>query len=192
MKTKAILFLGSPGCGKTSVCKILNAEKKYMHISFGEELRKNIEEGTANPILQEHIDNGFPIPPEFVVPEVKRIIEKYSFAKQFDPLHHILLFDGCPRNEQQFLALREAYEISSVFLFSVQDKELLFQRIKNKSRTQQRIDDQDDSIIQRRIDIVNKELPKILFYFKKENIFEIDSESMCIEDIAVLISQRLN
>src|SRR3989338_5644340 len=113
MKTKAILFLGPPGCGKTSVCKALNAEKKWMHISFGEELRKSIEEGTANPILQQYIDNGLPIPPGFVVPEVEGIIEKHSFAKQFDPSHHILLFDGFPRNEQQYLALREAYEIFS-------------------------------------------------------------------------------
>ncbi len=191
MKPQAVLLLGPPGSGKTSVCKLLDNEKYLTHLSFGEDVRKNIQEGTVNPVVQEHIDKGYPIPPHLVLPEVGQIVARHIVSHQFHPEHDVLLFDGIPRNEAQFLQLQKAYALSKVFLFFVNDQQLLFQRIKNNPRKQKRVDDQDDAIIQRRIDICMSELPAILSHFSEENIFRINSKELTIDEMANIVREKI-
>ena len=96
-----IVLLGPPGAGKGTHAKILSERYEIPHISTGDLLRSQIQEGTSlGKRAKSFIDSGKLVPDDLVVDMVKDRLSKPDAAKGF-------ILDGFPRTVEQAKALDE-------------------------------------------------------------------------------------
>ena len=98
------VLLGPPGAGKGTHAKILSEDYKIPHISTGDLLRFEIQEGSAlGKRAKSFIDNGKLVPDELVVEMVKQRFQNSDVERGF-------ILDGFPRTVEQAKALDEILE----------------------------------------------------------------------------------
>ncbi len=96
-----IVLLGPPGAGKGTHAKILSERYEIPHISTGDLLRSQIQDGTSlGKSAKSFIDSGKLVPDDLVVDMVKDRLFKPDTAKGF-------ILDGFPRTVEQAKALDE-------------------------------------------------------------------------------------
>ena len=93
-------------------------------------------------------------------------IESHPEAKGF-------IFDGFPRTAAQAEALddflnKKESPISKMIALEVDDEELV-KRLLNRGKDSGRADDQDESIIQNRIDVYNEKTLPVASYYDEQN-----------------------
>ena len=102
-KMIAIVLLGPPGAGKGTVAEVL-AQKDYTHISTGQLLREQIQQGTQLGLEAKKImDQGAFVPDDVVVGMIRSLLEEANPDQKF-------LFDGFPRTLSQAEKLDELLE----------------------------------------------------------------------------------
>ncbi len=96
-----IVLLGPPGAGKGTHAKILSERYEIPHISTGDLLRSQIQEGTAlGKRAKSFIDSGKLVPDDLVVDMVRERLQEPDAANGF-------ILDGFPRTVEQAKALDE-------------------------------------------------------------------------------------
>lgn len=96
-----IVLLGPPGAGKGTHAKILSERYEIPHISTGDLLRSQIQEGTAlGKRAKSFIDSGKLVPDDLVVDMVRERLQEPDANKGF-------ILDGFPRTVEQAKALDE-------------------------------------------------------------------------------------
>jgi adenylate kinase len=99
----AIVLLGPPGAGKGTVAEVL-AEKGYTHVSTGQLLREQIQQGTQLGLeAKKLMDQGAFVPDDVVVGMIRSLLEEANPEQKF-------LFDGFPRTLSQAEKLDELLE----------------------------------------------------------------------------------
>jgi adenylate kinase len=99
--TWRIVLLGPPGAGKGTHAKILSERYGIPHISTGDILRSQIQQGTPlGKRAKSFIDNGKLVPDELVVEMVKARLQSEDVRNGF-------ILDGFPRTVEQAKALDE-------------------------------------------------------------------------------------
>ena len=92
-----IVFLGPPGAGKGTQCKILADRYNLKHLSSGDILRRERKEGTdLGQKAQEYMDSGQLVPDELIVAMMSRGITGGSDNGSAD-----VILDGFPRTITQ-------------------------------------------------------------------------------------------
>lgn len=99
-----VLVVGGPGAGKSTICKRIANEFKYVHLSVGSLLR---EEGTrpgsdVRDVINEHLMAGTLVPSEVTVDVVLRAIQREEDWK-----HSKFLIDSFPKDLSQIAAFNE-------------------------------------------------------------------------------------
>lgn len=183
--TNLVLF-GSPGAGKGTQAKRLEAKYGLIQISTGDVFRYNIKNET--PLGQKakaYIDKGELVPDDVTINMLKSEVEKDQDGKGF-------IFDGFPRTKAQAEALDELMEskntqVDAMIALDVDD-EILVERLLKRGKTSGRKDDANESIIRDRIKVYYEKTDIVKSYYKKVGKYhEIDGEGE-IEDI----SKRIN
>jgi len=96
----AIVLLGPPGAGKGTVAEVL-VEKNYTHVSTGQLLREQIQQGTQLGLeAKKLMDQGAFVPDDVVVGMIRSLLESANPNQKF-------LFDGFPRTLSQAEKLDE-------------------------------------------------------------------------------------
>lgn len=96
-----ILFLGPPGAGKGTQCKLLIKHLSIPHLSSGDLLREAKEAGTEAGIkAKSYMDQGLLVPDEVLIAMFRDKLSSSECARGF-------LLDGFPRNVAQAQALDE-------------------------------------------------------------------------------------
>lgn len=175
-----IVLFGPPGAGKGTQSEKLIKKYGLTHLSTGDLFRKHLGEGTAlGQLAKKYINEGRLVPDEVVIGMVDdKVNETKTTTKGF-------IFDGFPRTTAQAEALDRMLslhrlEISGMIALDVPE-DVLRMRIKERGKTSDRVDDQDDVKITIRIKVYLAEtLPVADFYsgqgkFQKINgVGEID------------------
>lgn len=164
-----LIIFGPPGVGKGTQSEMLAKNLNLFHLSTGEYLRKEIEEGSDLGIKAKHIvEKGSLVPDEIMIGIVAKALRENLDGKSG------FILDGFPRTNEQAKELDQIFnemnfkDIKVLFLV-VNDDELVSRLTKRG-----RVDDTED-IIRKRLKIYTDSTRPVLEYYMSEGkVTEID------------------
>jgi adenylate kinase len=182
-----LVLFGPPGAGKgTQSEKLINAYE-LVHLSTGDILRGEVAAQTQLGIeAKKLMDQGLLVPDEVVVGMIEAKIDGNPGAKGF-------IFDGFPRTTTQADALdkmlaRKGTSISMMLALEVEDAELI-KRLLNRGLDSGRADDQNESIIAKRINEYNTKTAPLKDYYSRQGKFHSIRGTGTIDDIFSSLSK---
>lgn len=146
-KYQVIFVLGNPGSGKNTQCDLIKEKYKLVHFGCGDLLRAEAsnKESQYGELINGYIKDGAIVPAKITCSLAKREMDTHGKSSVF-------LIDGFPRNKENLDGWNGVFgsecEILSVLLLDCSD-EICTQRIKIRSQSSGRIDDNDDSLKRR-------------------------------------------
>ena len=173
---KYLLFLGPPGAGKGTQAGVISQSSKFLHLSTGELLRKEVELKTKLGIqVKEIINSGKLVKDELVLEIVRKNLSKKNKG---------WILDGYPRNISQADSLNQVLEdinqaLEMVFYLDV-NEETLVKRLISRGRT-----DDNEDIIRTRLNIYKETTEPLINFYKEKNILKYidgDRELKMISD----------
>ena len=96
-------------------------------------------------------------------------------AHKFKPDIDTLVLDGIPRNLGQAKIMDDMIDVKKLFHLACPDRETLFYRLKKRALKENRLDDANEQVIQRRLDIYEKESRPVLTYYSQELVTVVDA-----------------
>ena len=176
-----IVLFGPPGSGKGTQSERIISKYNLLHLSTGDLLRGEIANGTPLGIKAKgYMDKGKLVPDEVVIGMIDNKLKENKGAKGF-------IFDGFPRTVTQAEALDELLQknnttINGMIALQVDEKELT-KRLLLRGKTSGRADDQDESLIRKRVqEYESKTAPVAAYYDRKGKYTPINGIGK-IEDI---------
>ncbi|MFN4993965.1 MAG: adenylate kinase [Bacteroidota bacterium] len=168
-----IVLFGPPGAGKGTQSARLISKYALVHLSTGDIFRANIKnQTTLGTLAKSYIDKGKLVPDEVTIQMLESECNKHPKAKGF-------IFDGFPRTHAQAAALdkflrSKGTRINMMLALEVEEEELR-KRLLLRGKESGRADDQDPSVIQKRIDVYNAEtMPVKSYYNAQRKYFGVD------------------
>ena len=159
-----IILIGPPGTGKGTQAKKLSKYLNIPVISSGDLIRDEVKKKTEFGLMaKDYIDKGEFVPDDKIIDFVNNILEQFN--KGF-------ILDGYPRNINQAKDL----DIDKVIYIN-SSRENIIKRLLGRARKQGRSDDTKE-IIEKRLDIFDKETKPLLKFYKKELIIIDGNNSM--------------
>jgi adenylate kinase len=161
-----IVLFGPPGAGKGTQAEFLINSFGLIHLSTGDLLRSEIAAGTKLGLeAKAFMDKGELVPDAVVIGMIKSKLEANEDARGF-------IFDGFPRTVDQAKALDELLNangtpISGMLSLEVEKQELI-DRLLSRGKISGRADDQDQLIIENRINVYNEKTSPLIEYYKKK------------------------
>ena len=179
---KYLLFLGPPGAGKGTQAGLMSQASKFLHLSTGELLRKEVDMKTNLGIqVKEIINSGNLVKDELVLEIVRKNLLKKNKG---------WILDGYPRNISQANSLNKVLEdinqsLEMVFYLDV-NEEILVKRLLNRGRT----DDNEDTI-RTRLSIYKETTEPLIDFYRDKNILEYIDGDRELKVISDEIKQKM-
>ncbi|MFM2206687.1 MAG: hypothetical protein RL213_662 [Bacteroidota bacterium] len=158
-----IVLFGPPGAGKGTQSEKLIDRFGLVHLSTGDILRSEVANRTPLGLeAKKLMDQGLLVPDEVVIGMIESKVDGNPSAKGF-------IFDGFPRTEAQANALDRLLEskgtsITRMLALEVSVEELI-SRLLKRGKDSGRPDDQDETVIRKRIsEYENKTAPVRDYY----------------------------
>jgi len=163
-----IVLFGPPGAGKGTQSEKLIEKYGLTHLSTGDLFRKHLGEGTDLGVLaKKYMNEGRLVPDEVVIGMVEDKINETKNNTQG------YIFDGFPRTTAQAEALDKmlgSHELSISGMIALDvPQDILKSRIKERGKTSNRVDDQDEEKINTRIKVYLDETLPVADYYSKQN-----------------------
>jgi len=161
-----IVFIGPPGAGKGTQCKLLTEELGIPHLSTGEMLRGTGSDSALGKLVSSYIDIGRLAPDYLVMPIVTRRLSEPDCESGY-------LFDGFPRTVNQaelldrFLA-EDQKQLDLVLNLAVEKKELVT-RLLHRASVEHRSDD-NEAAISARLEIFQSQTAPVLDHYQNQQI----------------------
>src|SRR6476469_7608534 len=175
MRYQTFLLFGAPGSGKGTQGKTLGTIPRYYHCACGDVFRSIDTRTKVGKAFLEYSSKGQLVPDDITVELWREAIDSAVEAHKFKPDIDILVLDGIPRNVGQAKLMNDMIDVKKVFNLACPDRETLFYRLKKRALQENRLDDANEEVIQRRLDIYEKESRPVLSYYSKELITVVDA-----------------
>ena len=183
MKNSKFILFGPPGSGKgTFSSQIKKVLPSIVHISTGDIFRENLKNETPlGKKAKSYMDKGELVPDEVVIGMIRRKLKANKDARGF-------IFDGFPRTVDQAKALDDLLNenntpVSGMLSLEVERQELI-NRLLNRGKMSGRADDQDQLVIENRINVYNEKTSPLIEYYKKQGKYYSINGMGTIEEIA--------
>jgi adenylate kinase len=181
---KILVILGAPGSGKGTLSKELKAKYNFEHISTGDLIRKSEDEE-----IKKIIDAGNFLPDDMMIKMLRKELKK------IDPSSNIIL-DGFPRTTKQAKRLdallgRMGLGLNHA-LFLELPEDVAKERIKKRAEEEDRKDDANEEVVDKRFQEYNeKTLPILDFYRKSRKLIRVNADKGK-EDVLKHVVKRLS
>ena len=158
-----IVLFGPPGAGKGTQSQKLIDKYNLIHLSTGDLLRSEIAAGTELGLKAKTLmDQGILVPDEVVIGMIDSKLKENPQAAGF-------IFDGFPRTVPQAEGLDQLLEengtpISCMVALDVSEEELT-KRLLLRGQTSGRPDDQDESLVRKRVQEYNNKTAPVAGYY---------------------------
>lgn len=175
MKYRTFILFGAPGSGKGTQGKTLGTIPRFYHCACGDVFRSIDTRTAVGKAFLEYSSKGQLVPDEVTVELWKEAIDAAVDVHKFKPDIDTLVLDGIPRNTGQAKIMEEMIEVKKVFHLACPNRETLFVRLKKRALKDNRLDDANEEVITRRLDIYETESKPVLTHYPKERITVVDA-----------------
>ena len=169
MKYQTYLLFGAPGSGKGTQGRTLGSIPRFFHCACGDVFRSidTRTKGRAFLVFEQGHSSRM-ISPE----RGKR--DRCCETPPSSP-HRYARLDGIPRNVGQAKIMDDLIDVQKVFHLSCPNRDALFARLKKRALKDNRLDDANEEVIQRRLALYETESKPVLGYYGPERITCIDA-----------------
>jgi adenylate kinase len=175
MKYKTYLLFGAPGSGKGTQGKTLGSIPRFYHCPCGDVFRSIDTRTSVGKAFLDYSSKGQLVPDEITVELWKEAIEAAVDGHKFKPDIDTLVLDGIPRNVNQAKIMEALIDVEKVFHLSCPNRETLFGRLKKRALKDNRLDDANEEVIQRRLAIYDEESKPVLEHYSKNRVCMVDA-----------------
>jgi adenylate kinase len=175
MKYQTYLLFGAPGSGKGTQGRTLGSIPRFFHCACGDVFRSIDTRTKVGTAFLEYSSKGQLVPDEITVQLWKAQIDAAVNSHTFKPDIDILVLDGIPRNVGQARIMDELIDVKKVFHLSCPNRDALFARLKKRALKDNRLDDANEEVIQRRLALYETESKPVLGYYGPDRITSIDA-----------------
>ena len=175
MRYNTFILFGAPGSGKGTQGKTLGTIPRLFHCPCGDVFRSIDTRTKVGKAFLEYSSKGKLVPDDITVELWKEAIDAAVDAHKFKPDIDILVLDGIPRNVGQAKIMEGMIDVKKVFHLSCPNRETLFYRLKKRALKDNRLDDANEEVIQRRLEIYEGESKPVLNYYPKGSVTMVDA-----------------
>ena len=186
-KYNTFIIFGAPGSGKGTQGAILGRIPRLFHFSCGDAFRSMDTRTEVGQEFLKYSSEGKLVPDEVTVRFWKAQIDNQVEAHIFKPDIDFLVLDGIPRNIEQAEIMEEYLNIIKLFHLSVPNREELARRLRKRAIKDNRLDDANDDVIDRRVKTYEEESKELLDYYPKKIITAIDAEHPPVKVLAGIL-----
>ena len=163
-----IIIFGPPGSGKGTQSEKITEQYGLSHLSTGDILRQQINEGTGlGKTARQFIDRGELVPDNIIVGMLEHKLTTLIDSKG-------VIFDGFPRTVEQAKALKEMLhrrnDHITVMLNLEVEKQELIDRLLKRGETSGRSDDNLETI-EKRIKVYENLTAPVIDFYKNEGCY---------------------
>jgi len=185
---KTILLFGAPGSGKGTQGKILGSIPGFYHSSTGDIFRSLDLQTEVGRLFWEYAGKGQLVPDDVVIRVWKQFIKGMEFVNQFHPESQILVLDGLPRNVNQARLLEDTIDVMKIVHLSSDHKKMV-ERLKRRALKENRFDDANDTVIEKRLKVYESETRPILDFYPQELVYKVDAMDSQIRVLTKILNQ---
>ena len=164
-KYRTILLFGMPGSGKGTQGTVLGQLPDLVHISCGDLFRKIPKYGALGKEIVDHTSQGLLVPDDLTVRIWERHIKILELQEFLLPQIHTLILDGLPRNYHQAERLDHMLDVVQIFHLKITDNAKTMERLKSRALRENRLDDINDGVINRRLKTYYDETYQTLSFY---------------------------
>ena len=175
VRYNTFILFGAPGSGKGTQGKTLGTIPRYYHCACGDVFRSIDTRTKVGKAFLDYSSKGRLVPDDITVELWREAIGAAVDAHKFKPDIDTLVLDGIPRNIGQAKIMGEMIDVKKVFHLACPDRETLFYRLKKRALKENRLDDANEQVIQRRLDIYERESKPVLSYYSQELVTVVDA-----------------
>jgi len=166
MRYTTYLLFGAPGSGKGTQGRSLGSIPRFFHCACGDVFRSIDTRTKVGRAFLDYSSKGELVPDEITVQLWKAQIDAAVNGHMFKPDIDVLVLDGIPRNVGQANIMDAMIDVKKVFHLSCPNREALFTRLKKRALKDNRLDDANDEVIQRRLQTYETESKPVLDHYK--------------------------
>jgi adenylate kinase len=171
--TMLIVFIGPPGSGKGTQCKLLVERLAIPHLSTGELLRTaKTQDSPVGRMAAQYMDQGKLVPDAVVLSLVGEELNRPAYARG-------CLFDGFPRTVEQAesfdAALSQRGTPLDVVIELAADEQELTKRMLERAHKEGRTDDNPSTIRERMSTYKSKTAPVLDYYRASGRLLSVDA-----------------
>ncbi len=166
MKYTTYLLFGPPGSGKGTQGRSLGSIPRFFHCACGDVFRSIDTRTRLGRAFLEYSSRGELVPDDITVELWKARIDAAVDGHQFKPDIDVLILDGIPRNVGQAEIMENLIDVKKVFHLSCPNRDALFARLKKRALKDNRLDDANEEVIQRRLATYENESKPVLDHYR--------------------------
>lgn len=186
---RTILLFGMPGSGKGTQGAVLGQLPDLVHVSMGDVFRKIPKWGRFGQEIARFTSKGLLVPDELTVEIWKNHIKILEMQELLLPEQHTLILDGIPRNYAQAEWLHPILNVIQIFHLHITDTAKAIERLKARALRENRLDDMNEEVINRRLKTYYEETFTTLSFYPKDVVFDIDAGQAPIDVLRDMVNR---
>jgi adenylate kinase len=187
VRYKAVLLFGAPGSGKGTQGKILSAIPGFFHTATGDIFRSLDLQSEVGRTFWEYSSRGELVPDEFTINVWKNYIKGMEMTNAFHPETEILVMDGIPRSVKQAKLLEDTIDVVKIIYLVCADMNKMVERLRRRALKENRVDDANDSVIRKRLEVYEKNTKPLLECYRADKIAQVDATMSQIKVLQKII-----
>lgn len=187
---RGILLFGYPGCGKGTQGKLLAALPGFRHVATGDIFRSLSPSHSLFEPVQRHVRAGNLVPDDLVMDLFFHHVGGLGLAAD-----ELLIIDGVPRNLRQVELLNARVEVTRIFMLTVDDEQVVIERMRKRAREQNREDDASELVIRHRLEVYRDETESCMQAYPRRTLTRIQGDQAIFDvhlDIVHALSKMRN